>query len=247
MRIPVNVLTKLYVEENKSPTIIGKELGCGETTVRKLLKNYGIPMRTLSEANRLIRLRSIPILDDFREIIDGLLLGDGNLHSPVGFQAVYHQDSSMSEFIEYVSRIFSSNNYLAQTYTYTRFDKRTSKIYTSFSLNSLYTIELQILYNAWYNGGRKVIPTDISITPSLMTVWYLSDGSKDSRCKNATIATESFTTQEVELLCSLVNNEIGINCYRQSNNRIRIPSRSFDKFINYLGECPVGCYSYKYV
>lgn len=51
--IPKEVLQHLYLEQGQSPKAIGQQLGCGETTVRTRLKEYGIPMRSRSQAIRL--------------------------------------------------------------------------------------------------------------------------------------------------------------------------------------------------
>ena len=51
--IPKETLQRLYLEQGLSPRKIGLQLGCGETAVRKRLKEYGIPMRSRSQAIRL--------------------------------------------------------------------------------------------------------------------------------------------------------------------------------------------------
>jgi hypothetical protein len=51
--IPKETLQHLYLEKGLSPRAIGLQLGCGETAVRKRLKEYNIPMRSRSQAIRL--------------------------------------------------------------------------------------------------------------------------------------------------------------------------------------------------
>jgi transposase len=51
--IPKETLQHLYLEQGLSPKAIGQQLGCGETAVRKRLKEYNIPMRSRSQAIRL--------------------------------------------------------------------------------------------------------------------------------------------------------------------------------------------------
>jgi hypothetical protein len=238
-------LEKAYLVDGKSTLSIAAKLGCSSNTVSKYLKVYGISIRNLSDSSRIRHRRSLPISENFESFIDGCLLGDGNLHSPVGFQAVYHQDSSQREFIYYVSSVFNDNNYLAQSYDYDRFDKRTLKTYHSYSFNSVYSVELQRIYNRWYKSGIKVIPNDLLVTPTLLLIFYLGDGQKDRRCKNSVISSECFSKEEVSRLVYLIQN-VGIDCHIQKDNRIRIPSSGFDNFINYIGGCPVGCYQYKF-
>jgi DNA-directed RNA polymerase specialized sigma24 family protein len=51
--IPRETLKELYLENSLSPKEIGARLGYGETTIRKRLQEYAIPMRSRSEAIRL--------------------------------------------------------------------------------------------------------------------------------------------------------------------------------------------------
>jgi biotin operon repressor len=53
--IPKETLQHLYLEQGLSPKAIGLQLGCGETAVRRRLKEYSIPMRSRSQAIRLGR------------------------------------------------------------------------------------------------------------------------------------------------------------------------------------------------
>jgi biotin operon repressor len=51
--IPKETLEHLYLDRSLSPTAIGRQLGCGETAVRRRLKEYDISMRSRSQAIRL--------------------------------------------------------------------------------------------------------------------------------------------------------------------------------------------------
>ena len=244
MRVDKEHLVQLY-NSGLSSLKVAELVGCCPNTVTNVLRQCGIPIRTLSEAQTVRRFRSIPIREKFREVLDGLLLSDGNLSSPRGFQAVYHQDSSQSEFIDYVADALDRNNYLAVKYDYARFDKRTGKTYHSYSVNSVFSVELQEQYDRWYKEGIKTLPLDFTITPVILMMLYLGDGHKDKRCRNIVISTESFKEEEVE---SIVDRflSIGIPSYRQLNNRIRVKADGYDAFMSYIGRCPIGCYEYKF-
>ena len=203
-------------------------------------------MNNLSIAQRNRRRRSIPITDYLLEVLNGSLLGDGNLHSPVGFQAVYHQDSSQSEFIDYVANILKDNDYLSTTYDYDRFDKRTGKTYHSYSVNSVFTVELQEQRNNWYPCGVKIVPPKLELTSIMVSLWYLGDGNKSKEDREVRLSTDAFTVNDIELLVSKLNN-VGICSTRlKSKNCIYIKAKSYDTFFDYIGDCPIACYDYKF-
>jgi len=234
-----------YYTSGKSLLDVAGIIGCCSNTVTNRLRKCGIGIRTLSEAQIIRRHRSVSINSSLLCVLDGLLLGDGNLSSPRGNQAVYHQDSSEKEFIDYVSSVLSNSGYLATKYDYDRFDKRTKKMYHSYSLNSIFTVELQKQYDRWYKNGIKIVPLDLLITPVVLMLWYLSDGYKDRRCHNIVIATDSFKKEEVESLVYRFS-LIGIPSHRQENNRIRVNADGYDTFMSYIGGCPIGCYRHKF-
>ena len=51
--IPREALEELYLREELNPKEIGTRLGCSETAVRARLREYGIPLRSRSQAIRL--------------------------------------------------------------------------------------------------------------------------------------------------------------------------------------------------
>ena len=68
--IPKETLEHLYLEQGLSPRAIGRQLGCGETAVRRRLKEYGIPMRSRSQAIRLgkgINIERETLVDLYRD------------------------------------------------------------------------------------------------------------------------------------------------------------------------------------
>jgi len=201
-------------------------------------------MNNLSAAQRSRRYRSVPITETLLEILNGSLLGDGNLHSPVGFQAVFHQESKQFDFITFIADYLDKFGYLAQVYSSNRFDKRTGRKYVSHSVNSVYSVELQELYNTWYGNGKKCVPEALNLTPLTTNIWYLGDGSLSGR--EIRLSTDAFSVDDVNCLVDKLSKE-GIESSRlKSCNRIYIKARSYTNFFNYIGTCPVACYDYKF-
>ena len=49
----VNLITNFYFEQKQSPTMICKHFNCGESAVKRFMKKHKMPLRTLSESNKL--------------------------------------------------------------------------------------------------------------------------------------------------------------------------------------------------
>lgn len=91
-------------------------------------------------------------------------------------------------------------------------------------LQTLSHVRLTELEKKWYlrdNEGNyilneqnrriKTIPNDLKLTPLIITVWFLDDGSNDQLKRRAVFNTQSFTKSETSFLCDKLN-EFNIHC-----------------------------------
>lgn len=100
------------------------------------------------------------------------------------------------------------------------------------------------------------MPSNIAklLTPLTVSYWFMDDGSIASDSNALEFATDSFTKEEVTLLCSILNRNYKVNSYLQKvtsfNNttqietigwRVQIPAESYpimkDLMLPHLLEC----------
>lgn len=103
------------------------------------------------------------------------------------------------------------------------------------------------------NQKRKILP-DITLTPIILRNWFIGDGSsvKQQNCSthkgqiSCKYKNEFILDQFNKLFDKVVVYEYktssGATCYTYS-----IPNKSFIKFLNYIGECPIESYKYKWI
>lgn len=248
-RINKNNLQQMYNVKNKSIRDIARTYGTSASTVKHYLLKYNIPLRTSVEGRKIFLTKDIPINNDFLEILNGLLLGDGNIQVPNNFQGIYSQASSQKEFIDYVANIFKKNNYYQDNGEYKAHIKNISKEYPVYYLHSKRTLQLRDVFNRWYPDGKKHVPQDIKLTPKTVLFWYLSDGSKDKYCKTSYFSTCAFSIYEQNILIDAFR-KVGINADNFKQNKYYVmrvsKSNNFDNFMHYMGINPVSCYDYKF-
>ena len=78
-----------------------------------------------------------------------------------------------------------------------------------------------------------------------MNIFYLSDGHL-LRNRAIILSTQSFAKKQIEEIIIKNLNNISIKCWLTKNNEIYISAKSTRAFLDYIGPCPVKCYSYKW-
>ena len=258
------ILYTWYIDEKKTTSDIEKEfkkvydINITSNVVYLLLKEFDIPMRTISESVSMAT-RSLDysknILKDnpiALETMDGLIISDGSISNKDG--QIYHRfsiASSQEEFMNYCRNkllcLNPSEVSGREALGYAR-NKGYEKSAYGFSTSFHPDITKQRI--RWYINGKKIIPNDIRITPLMLKMWYYGDGSivndKISNTCTLRLSTDGFTSQEVNFLIQQLELQIGIKSVN-ADGRIRLRTESISKFFSYIGRKPeILCYSYKF-
>ena len=182
-----------------------------------------------------------------KEWIEGELLGDGHLGTSSYMSAWFEYSSKYEEYIHYVSntlRGFGIEQVGKIRSSVSSFGTKAYR-YTSRSY-----VELFDVWVGWYAFGRKEIPKrDLHLTPIVCRQWYIGDGSllKPGRIMpSIRLATCGFSIADVLWLITELKHLGFLATYQQHNNSIYISAYSTQNFLEYLGECPVKCYEYKW-
>ena len=236
-------LEKKYIEEKLSIRQIGKLSGVDRTTIGRRLRKLNITVRSNIEA----MANHCNLSQEAINWISGEILGDAYLQSCSIHSARILYGSKYEEYINYVSDTLKSFGIQQSGKIYKRYDKRcNSYIYNYASLS--YT-ELLSLRKQFYPEGKKIIPKDIKLNPTILKQHYIGDGSliypKNGR-PYVKLATYGFPVSDVNWLVKQLN-KLGFLAKRcTSNNIIGISTYSTKDFLNYIGKCPVKCYKYKF-
>lgn len=163
----------------------------------------------------LIEVKKAPhvLTSEQEEIIVGLLLGDGCLHTGGKFG----KNSRLTvirktEDKDYLHWQFDKliDFYKSGPGDYSTYDKRTNKIYRSSFLNSMVSPCFSKLREKWYPAGIKIVPTDVTLTPLTVAIWLCDDGTiRKNHAYGSSLAvkfaTHGFTHDEVKFLAGLLH------------------------------------------
>lgn len=189
--------------------------------------------------------RKIPIIinETERNILDGLMLGDGHIDSN-NFCGRYTQGCKYLEFLEHIKLL------LPLDWGPIWEDKKQN----CYHLKSHFTPTLLEFKKRWYPSGKKIVPKDLILSKEAILYWFLGDGSirfgnkskfPNSKHYEIKLATDGFTREDNLFLVEQLG-VIGIRSSVLKYNQIRIFTESNEKFFKLLGSCPVNCYNYKW-
>jgi len=251
----------LYFTKDLSCSKVSKILNCDRNLIRGRIRKMGFNLKpkSMSEHVRDGMKVSVPMSKKLLDILDGELLGDGHLNSPTGFQAYFSEGVGFDkkEWLIHIYNIFVDNNIpIKENAIYYRRDK------PGWQFNTRSTIELGDLHKKWYIKNEnfdhmksrifsnrkyiKIIPTDITVTPTCLLHWYIGDGS-NKKNGGARLCTNGFTYGEIEFLRVKLKEDLGILTSHFREGCIGITKREQAKMLDIIGLSPVRCYEYKWL
>jgi len=181
-----------------------------------------------------------------RELLDGLLLGDGSLDAH-GKGVRYRHTCKHKAYLEWLKNEMMGYGI---DFTPNIYEKPngygTGVGYQIYSRNHSF---LKENYERWYTEERKkVVPTDLKLMPIVLNQWYIGDGGFDSDkgyLRQIQIAAHSFSYEEREFLVEMLI-ELGFKASNRKKGLICISKKSIPDFLDYIGPSPVKCYAYKW-
>jgi len=170
-----------------------------------------------------------------RQVLTGLMLGDGCLqYSRKETENSNPRLTSARSIIDknYMFWIYDKIKNLCHSKPneYHVFDKRTKKTYSSIRLASKSLNCLKSMHQEWYDNKIKRLPPNLELTPLILLIWFLDDGSfiKRSQTKfEIKLSTHGFSKTENEYLSSLLSKRYSAN-FRlcQDNNKYYLAASS---------------------
>jgi hypothetical protein len=188
------------------------------------------------------------INDHVNEIIIGSLLSDGSIgHTNNGKNYFWTHTSINESYINYIMDDSQINlhKFLNPEKMFISKNKKVYKSKKSFTIKTMASVTFTKFYNKWYPNGKKIVPMDIILTPTILLHWYIGDGSISSS-NGITLCTDSFDIDSIDFLLHQLSNLNLCPMLNYLENRIIIPNRRVVEFLNYIGNCPVDEFKYKW-
>jgi LAGLIDADG DNA endonuclease family len=193
---------------------------------------------------------ALTMTDRQRQLLDGMLLGDGHLERQKGALSARLKIEHSVTQAPYVRWEFAEWREWVRTPPKERTRRnRLGTISTNMGFTTLAHDEFEAVRQRYYRDHRKVVPEDLVLTPLSMAVWFMDDGSrKSNQCRGLYLNTQGFTDQEVELLQSVILRDVavGTSVRQQSDGpQIYIPSVSTVEFAAYVSDEMLSGMRYK--
>ncbi len=186
-----------------------------------------------------------------REVLVGTLLGDGHLDMR-GREAGLKIEHGAAQ-AEYVWWKYSVFHDWVRTPPQLKvvFDKRTLRVYRKWWFNTLSHREFTLYRQVFYDGGRKKVPPDVTLTPLSLAVWFMDDGSRKSRqCKGIYFNTQALDADSLSILQTRLTETFGIptTLRRQSDGtQIYVPAEYAPTLLYVVEPYLIPCMQYKAV
>lgn len=237
---------------------LGKMFYCCGGTIQNILIEKNIPAKGFSD--RLLCRTTTHLSDTHKQIIEGLLLGDG---------CMPQRSKTANLRVTTTELLFANNlcNHLPLSFKKYKTNGGTCTIKgkqyirkDSYRIETLTDLSLNIFRNEWYLNKTKIVPKNLILTPTSIRYWFYGDGSTTYHANDnktikrssvgLTLYTNGFTPNDVEFLCHQVKcvSNVTFNINYQRGLPI-LTTRKYDnviRFFNFIGPCEYPCYQYKF-
>lgn len=187
-------------------------------------------------------------------LLTGLMLGDGSMHTNCG-----HFECGLvnKTFLQWLScELGWLVNNLSMQQTAIKSAKNTretlgrntqpSDALDYYLLRTRSHPSLQ-QFIEWYNTGEIVFPTNIELTPTILRMWYISDGGLHWGNKKPIVelnsVNEANRPEAIENMLGCAGFTIN---HKKGSEHFYIPHCEIDEFFDFMGNEPVPGFEYKW-
>ncbi len=184
--------------------------------------------KSIRELKKKLKLSKIQ-----KEIIVGLLLGDGHLETQNGgktYRLKVEHSIRQKDYTEWLCEVFK-NWVPGNIYFKKRLNGKNSVGFTTYSQGSF-----RFFGQQFYKDGKKTVPKIIGklLSPIGLAVWFMDDGSlKSSKHRAYVLHTLGYLKEDIILMQGALSNLFDIKTivHKQGDKwRIYIPTESAQKF-----------------
>ncbi len=231
---------------------VAAQYGVSASGVKLVLRRRG---SLLSSGDSRVRSLHDYDLSPVKEILDGELLGDGAYawsHSHNARRgARFEMCVSLKhhEHVEYLHAILGKHFPLKLRSGTGWYNLRGVKT-TSYRMRlfSLFSRSLAEQKQRWYPNGRKQVPSDLMLTPTVLRHWYYGDGSMSN---GVLLCSDGFSDLDLDALQTQLL-VLGFPTKRYPStsgrrSRLHMGIVASRRFLQYIGSCEISCYRHKWV
>jgi hypothetical protein len=228
-------------------------------TVKRAIKRLGIKYKKKSGGHPDYRNNplstDIVLAEEQQYLMTGSLLGDGFLLGSDIFRI--KQKKTRREYIEFLHEKFapfSTPVRIDKARKPTRINGKVSHRIEDWKGGhtwsaSFSTRKHQIFHDLrakWYPDGVKTLPDDLALNPTIVTHWYLQDGSYSKKFGMIRFSCEGFDEHDIAILIDLLKS-IGISSKLAKNQSYNVIDVYDDhiKLMNMMVYRP-SCFAYKF-
>ena len=181
-------------------------------------------------------------------IVEALILGDGHLTSISGLSKSSRYSVAhcveQKEYLEWKHSLLDRFD-LAGNIKYNKIiNRRYKKGYVEeYRFKSKSHSIFTKYRNYFYPFGVKIIPKDLKITPLLLAILFMDDGTKGM--DGYYLCTHGFDKDSVITLKTLLENTYNLDLSIHNNNQIYIPKKEVKKFNLIIEPYIIDCMKYK--
>lgn len=183
---------------------VAEQLHISLTTARKYTKLSNLDTNSCKHH----RIKEVILTNEQLEVIYGSLLGDMCMcRTEKLARFSINQGGNQEAYFDHKCAIFP--NLLGKISKVPRYDKRTNKYYNKYMVRSLAHQTYKDIYDLCYPNGVKTLSKEWldKLTSRSLAYWFMDDGSDQG-----TIATNSFSYSEMELLVNIMIQKFNIKC-----------------------------------
>lgn len=167
------------------------------------------------------------LTEEQKQIVVGCLLGDGTMR--IKTNALLEINHSLEQKVLVDWMYFNLKEFVGtEPKARKNNGKRVAYRFTTRSLPQFTTLYKQFFFN-----GKKRIPANIILSPLVLAIWFMDDGSRSRT--SVYLNTQQFSLEEQNLLCTMLYKQWQIEATLNKDKhywRIRIRVNSIEKFIN---------------
>lgn len=198
-----------------------------------------------SNINQIRKANHVILNKKIINLLDGLLLGDGSLSTQrQNISAYYEHGDKNISYLVWLSDVFNKHGIKQSGIIYLMKKVKNG----AYKYKSLSYFEFGEIRKRWYPHGKKKIPSDLIITPTILKFWYVGDGNFSDKPLIDSSIFDMDSLKRVSKQLSNINIKHTLREFRD-RKRIRISAKSQRDFFEYINSDNIEipeCYRYKF-